>query len=93
MPLVNKNHVDFKVVMLGKEYSGKSSIVHRLLANEYNGHMYKNTIGAHYGSKDFTFNLRKVSIFNLTIYIQNLCIIFLLITVCLCVCRFVCHAF
>ena len=57
---LSKDHVDFKVVMLGSEYSGKTSLVQRYIANEFHGNLYQNTIGASYTSKDFNINLRKV---------------------------------
>lgn len=44
--------VDAKVVLLGKEYGGKTSIVERYLHNRYSGDLpYQNTIGAAYGAK------------------------------------------
>jgi Ras-related protein Rab-24 len=44
--------VDAKVVLLGKEYGGKTSVVERFLHNRFAGEMpYQNTIGAAYGAK------------------------------------------
>uniref|UniRef100_A0A914X0E6 Ras-related protein Rab-24 n=1 Tax=Plectus sambesii TaxID=2011161 RepID=A0A914X0E6_9BILA len=44
--------VDAKVVLLGKEYGGKTSLVERFLHNRFAGEMpYQNTIGAAYGAK------------------------------------------
>lgn len=46
------DHVDFKVVLLGKEYSGKTSLVERYLNDRFVGeNRYQNTIGAAYGAK------------------------------------------
>lgn len=44
--------VDVKVVLLGKEYGGKTSLVERYLHNRFCGDLpYQNTIGAAYGAK------------------------------------------
>ncbi|GFU06919.1 ras-related protein Rab-24 [Nephila pilipes] len=44
--------VDVKVVLLGKEYSGKTSLVERFVYNQFNGeNSYQNTIGAAFGAK------------------------------------------
>ncbi len=44
--------VDAKVVLLGKEYGGKTSLVERYLHNRFSGDLpYQNTIGAAYGAK------------------------------------------
>jgi Ras-related protein Rab-24 len=49
------HHVDFKVVLLGKEYCGKTSLVERYLNDRFVGeNRYQNTIGAAYGSKKVT---------------------------------------
>lgn len=46
------NKVDVKVVLLGKEYGGKTSLVERYLHNRFNDELpYQNTIGAAYGAK------------------------------------------
>ncbi|KAK3727036.1 hypothetical protein QZH41_012557 [Actinostola sp. cb2023] len=43
--------VDVKVVLLGKEYSGKTSLVERYLHHTFNDHVpYQNTIGAAFGA-------------------------------------------
>jgi Ras-related protein Rab-24 len=44
--------VDLKVVLLGKEYCGKTSLVERFLNERFTGeNRYQNTIGAAYGAK------------------------------------------
>jgi len=44
--------IDVKVVLLGKEYSGKTSLVERFLSERFAGeNRYQNTIGAAYGEK------------------------------------------
>ncbi|GFQ86579.1 ras-related protein Rab-24 [Trichonephila clavata] len=44
--------VDIKVVLLGKEYSGKTSLVERFVYNQFVGeNSYQNTIGAAFGAK------------------------------------------
>ena len=46
------SHVDLKVVLLGKEFSGKTSLVERWLNGRFAGeNKYQNTIGAAYGAK------------------------------------------
>ena len=46
------SQVDVKVVLLGKEYCGKTSLVERILNHRFAGeNRYQNTIGAAYGSK------------------------------------------
>jgi len=45
--------VDMKVVLLGKEFSGKTSLVERFLNERFVGeNRYQNTIGAAYGAKE-----------------------------------------
>jgi len=45
--------VDLKVVLLGKEYSGKTSLVERFLNERFAGeNKYQNTIGAAYGARE-----------------------------------------
>lgn len=47
--------VDAKVVLLGKEYSGKTSLVERYLHHRFNDNVpYQNTIGAAFGAKKVT---------------------------------------
>ena len=44
------SQVDVKVVLLGKEYCGKTSLVERCLNHTFAGeNKYQNTIGAAYG--------------------------------------------
>jgi len=44
--------IDIKVVLLGREYSGKTSLVERFLSERFAGeNRYQNTIGAAYGEK------------------------------------------
>lgn len=46
------NKVDAKVVLLGKEYSGKTCLVERYLHGRFNENIpYQNTIGAAFGAK------------------------------------------
>jgi Ras-related protein Rab-24 len=45
-------HVDMKVVLLGKEYCGKTSVVERFVNERFSGeNRYQNTIGAAYGAR------------------------------------------
>jgi len=56
--------VEIKVVMLGKEFSGKTSIVERFLSERYAGeHKYQATIGTAYGQRALTVNGKNV-VFN-----------------------------
>ena len=57
-------YVDFKVIILGQEYCGKTSIVERFLHNNVVGenNKYQNTIGAAYGSKKMCVYGRKIII-------------------------------
>eukprot|EP00094_Tigriopus_californicus_P008995 TCALIF_08670-PA protein Name:"Similar to RAB24 Ras-related protein Rab-24 (Homo sapiens)" AED:0.13 eAED:0.13 QI:0/0/0/0.66/1/1/3/0/168 len=49
---------DVKVVLLGTEYCGKSSLVERYLHDRFRGeNCYQNTVGAAYGSKLFEINV------------------------------------
>eukprot|EP00088_Acartia_fossae_P016535 TRINITY_DN19267_c0_g1_i1.p1 TRINITY_DN19267_c0_g1~~TRINITY_DN19267_c0_g1_i1.p1 ORF type:complete len:214 (-),score=36.76 TRINITY_DN19267_c0_g1_i1:1125-1766(-) len=49
--------IDLKVVLLGKEYSGKTSLVERFLSERFAGeNRYQNTIGAAYGEKTINVN-------------------------------------
>lgn len=53
--------VDVKVVMLGKEYSGKTSLVERFLNERFVGeNKYQSTIGAAYGAKKLSVDGREV---------------------------------
>ena len=48
----NMAKIDVKVVMLGKEYSGKTSIVERFLSESFGGeNKYQSTIGVAYGAR------------------------------------------
>ncbi|XP_065072017.1 ras-related protein Rab-24-like [Rhopilema esculentum] len=47
--------VDLKVVLLGKEYGGKTSLVERFINSRFNEDLpYQNTIGAAFGAKSLT---------------------------------------
>ncbi|CAI8058228.1 Ras-related protein Rab-24 [Geodia barretti] len=53
--------VDLKVVLLGKEYGGKTSLVERYIHNKFNSNApYQSTIGAAFGAKE-GFNIWRVS--------------------------------
>ncbi|KAK7499445.1 hypothetical protein BaRGS_00009420 [Batillaria attramentaria] len=56
--------VDAKVVLLGKSYAGKTSLVERYLKNRFLGDSvpYQNTIGAAYGAKTVTVNGKSIII-------------------------------
>ncbi|XP_064630776.1 ras-related protein Rab-24-like [Lineus longissimus] len=46
------NKIDMKIVLLGKEYGGKTSLVERYLHDRFSGDIpYQNTIGAAFGAK------------------------------------------
>jgi len=48
---------EIKVVMLGKEFSGKTSIVERFLSERYAGeHKYQTTVGCAFGQRTLTVN-------------------------------------
>ena len=50
--ITNMAKIDVKVVMLGKEYSGKTSIVERFLSESFGGeNRYQSTIGVAYGAR------------------------------------------
>jgi len=54
--------VDLKVVLLGKEFSGKTSLVERFLNDRFAGeNRYQNTIGAAYGAKMVMVEEREVT--------------------------------
>jgi Ras-related protein Rab-24 len=46
--------VDLKVVLLGKEYGGKTSLVERFLHGKFGNVPYQSTIGAAFGAKSVT---------------------------------------
>ncbi|XP_014666003.1 PREDICTED: ras-related protein Rab-24-like [Priapulus caudatus] len=49
---MSSSRVDLKVVLLGKEYGGKTSLVERYLHDRFNADLpYQNTIGAAYGAR------------------------------------------
>jgi len=53
--------VDMKVVMLGREYCGKTSLVERFLNERFAGeNKYQNTIGAAYGARTVSVGGREV---------------------------------
>uniref|UniRef100_A0A2C9JZ97 Ras-related protein Rab-24 n=3 Tax=Biomphalaria TaxID=6525 RepID=A0A2C9JZ97_BIOGL len=56
--------VDIKVVLLGKAYAGKTSLVERYIHNRFLGETvpYQNTIGAAFGAKTVTVNNQNVVI-------------------------------
>ncbi|BFZ01101.1 hypothetical protein BsWGS_04140 [Bradybaena similaris] len=56
--------VDIKVVLLGKAYAGKTSLVERFIHNRFLGDTvpYQNTIGAAFGAKTVTVNNTNVII-------------------------------
>ncbi|ELT94294.1 hypothetical protein CAPTEDRAFT_179082 [Capitella teleta] len=52
--MVGPDKVDLKVVLLGREYSGKTALAHRYLLQKFNPHMnYQTTVGAAYGARKF----------------------------------------
>jgi len=53
--------VDVKVVMLGKEFCGKTSLVERFLNERFSGeNKYQSTIGAAYGARKMTVGRKEV---------------------------------
>jgi len=49
---MSNQKVDLKVVLLGKEYGGKTSVVERFIHERFNENLpYQNTIGAAFGAK------------------------------------------
>ncbi|XP_012559888.2 ras-related protein Rab-24 isoform X1 [Hydra vulgaris] len=55
--------VDLKVVLLGKEYGGKTSLVERFLYSRFNSTIpYQNTIGAAFGAKSMTVQGKSVTL-------------------------------
>lgn len=55
--------VDAKVVLLGKEFSGKTSLVERYLHERFNENVpYQNTIGAAFGAKKITVGNKSVTL-------------------------------
>jgi len=55
--------VDLKVVMLGKEFCGKTSLVERYLNNRFAGeNRYQNTIGAAFGAREVEAGGRRVMV-------------------------------
>lgn len=58
------SRVDAKIVLLGKSYAGKTSIVERYLKNRFLGDTvpYQNTIGAAFGAKSVTVGGKSITI-------------------------------
>lgn len=56
------NRVDLKVVLLGKEYGGKTSLVERYLNDRFLDLPYQNTIGAAFGAKRIDVNNKKITV-------------------------------
>lgn len=56
------NKVDAKVVLLGKEYSGKTCLVERYLHGRFNDIPYQNTIGAAFGAKKEVIDNRSLTL-------------------------------
>lgn len=56
------NRVDLKVVLLGKEFGGKTSLVERYLNDRFLDLPYQNTIGAAFGAKRVEVNNKKITI-------------------------------
>ncbi|XP_067133623.1 ras-related protein Rab-24-like [Centruroides vittatus] len=55
------SRVDMKVVLLGKEYGGKTSLVERYVYDRFSGcSVYQNTIGAAYVAKPVEINNRQI---------------------------------
>ncbi|KAK2144082.1 hypothetical protein LSH36_788g03036 [Paralvinella palmiformis] len=66
------SRVDLKIVLLGKEYGGKTSLVERYLHDRFLGHVpYQSTIGAAFGGKKIQVNGKKLilGIWNCKIYL------------------------
>ncbi|XP_013782812.1 ras-related protein Rab-24-like [Limulus polyphemus] len=66
------SRVDLKVVLLGKEYGGKTSLVERYLYDRFKGSApYQNTIGAAFGAKKIYFDNRQITmgVWNCKIYL------------------------
>uniref|UniRef100_T1J8R1 Uncharacterized protein n=1 Tax=Strigamia maritima TaxID=126957 RepID=T1J8R1_STRMM len=60
--LLTMSRVDLKVVLLGKEYGGKTSLVERYLNDRFQGEVpYQNTIGAAYGAKKLRINGKAIT--------------------------------
>ncbi|XP_076372676.1 ras-related protein Rab-24-like isoform X2 [Tachypleus tridentatus] len=56
------SRVDLKVVLLGKEYGGKTSLVERYLYDRFKGNApYQNTIGAAFGAKKIYIDNRQIT--------------------------------
>ena len=50
--ILQMSHIDLKIVLLGREFSGKTSLVERFVHNRFRGPgWYQNTIGAAYGAR------------------------------------------
>lgn len=57
-----RDSVDCKVVLLGKECGGKTSLVERFLHDRFDGLSYQNTIGAAFGARRMPANDRWVTL-------------------------------
>jgi len=53
--------IDMKVVMLGRESCGKTSLVEKYLTNRFAANRYQNTIGAAFGTKTVRIDGQKVT--------------------------------
>ncbi|XP_076364053.1 ras-related protein Rab-24-like [Tachypleus tridentatus] len=54
--------VDIKIVLLGKEYGGKTSLLERYLYDRFNGDLpYQNTIGAAFGAKKIQLDDKQIT--------------------------------
>lgn len=56
------SRVDMKVVLLGKEYGGKTSLVERYVYDRFSGLPYQNTIGAAYVAKRVVINGQEITL-------------------------------
>lgn len=68
---MTRDTVDCKVVLLGKECGGKTSLVERFLHDRFNGSAYQNTIGAAFGAKRMPANDRFLFCSIILLYIKN----------------------
>lgn len=60
---MSSGRVDMKIVLLGKEYGGKTSLVERYLHDRFTGDMpYQSTIGAAFGAKKIEVGERAITL-------------------------------
>jgi len=60
---MSHQRVDVKVVLLGKEYGGKTSLVERFINERFNSSQpYQNTIGAAFGAKTLMVNGKSLTL-------------------------------